>query len=127
MNSHTIIIIARILITPLFLYSGSGKIINFTDNVLKTPFGDMLIGKLMIIFAIAIELGGSIAFIMGYRVKEISLLWIFYILLTSIMFHPFWAASGPQQAGQMIQFTKNMSICAGLLCFYLLAREQRKS
>lgn len=127
MESRTIMIIARIMITPLFIYSGTGKIINFTDNVLKTPFGDSLIGRLMIITAIIIEIGGSFAFLSGYRIKETSLLWILYVFLTSVMFHQFWAISGAQQASQIIQFTKNMSICAGLLSFYLLSRDSVKN
>lgn len=118
--------IARIIITPLFLYSGTGKIINFTDNVLKTPFGDTLIGRLMIISALVIELGGSVAFIAGYKIKEVSLIWILYVFLTSIMFHQFWTVSGPQQASQIIQFTKNLSIIAGLLGFYLYYAGQKK-
>lgn len=126
MNTTTISTIARIIITPLFLYSGSGKILNFTDNVLKTPFGDSLIGRLMIIFAIIIELGGSVAFIVGYRIKEVSLIWILYVFLTSVMFHQFWTLSGPQQASQVIQFTKNLSIIAGLLGFYLYYSGQNK-
>ncbi|MFU2319265.1 DoxX family protein [Rahnella sp. PCH160] len=121
MNTKIIMVIARVLITPLFLYSGTGKIINFTDNVLKTPFGDTLIGRLMIVFATIIEVGGSIAFIFGYKIKEMSLIWIFYTFLTSVMFHQFWTFSGTQQAGQIVQFTKNMSICAGLLMFYLFS------
>ncbi|ROP61833.1 putative oxidoreductase [Enterobacter sp. BIGb0383] len=126
MDTRTIMIIARILITPLFLYSGTGKLFNFTDNVLKTPFGDSLIGRLMIIAAIIIEIGGSIAFISGYKIKETSLLWILYVFLTSVMFHQFWAASGAQQVSQIVQFTKNMSICAGLLSFYLYSRDNLK-
>mgnify|MGYP004712786573 CR=1 FL=1 len=126
MDTRTIMIIARILITPLFLYSGTGKIFNFTDNVLKTPFGDSLIGRLMIIAAIIIEIGGSIAFISGYKIKETSLLWILYVFLTSVMFHQFWAVSGAQQVSQIVQFTKNMSICAGLLSFYLYSRDNLK-
>ena len=97
MESRIIMIIARIMITPLFIYSGTGKIINFTDNVLKTPFGDSLIGRLMIIAAIIIEIGGSFAFLSGYKIKETSLLWILYVFLTSVMFHQFWAISGAQQ------------------------------
>lgn len=126
MNNTTILMIARIIITPLFLYSGTGKIINFTDNVLKTPFGDTLIGRLMIISALVIELGGSVAFIAGYKIKEVSLIWILYVFLTSIMFHQFWTVSGPQQASQIIQFTKNLSIIAGLLGFYLYYAGQKK-
>lgn len=126
MDSRTIMVIARILITPLFIYSGTGKIINFTDNVLKTPFGDSLIGRLMIISAIIIEIGGSLAFLSGYKIKETSLLWILYVFLTSMMFHQFWAVSEAQQVSQIVQFTKNMSICAGLLSFYLYQRDNVK-
>ncbi len=119
MNQKIIMLIARVLITPLFIYSGIGKITHFTDTVLKTPFGDSLIGRLMIIGAIIIELGGSLAFLIGYRIKYISLLWIFYIILTSLLFHQFWLFSGAQQVNQIINFLKNMSLCAGLLYFHL--------
>ncbi len=45
MNEKNILIIARVLITPLFIYSGLGKVFHFSDNVAKTPFGDSLIGQ----------------------------------------------------------------------------------
>ncbi|MDF7661878.1 DoxX family protein [Erwiniaceae bacterium L1_54_6] len=124
MNEKNILIIARVLITPLFIYSGLGKVFHFADNVAKTPFGDNLIGQLMIIGAIVIELGGSLCFLFGYRLKIASAVWIFYILLTSVMFHPFWLYTGPQQVGQVINFSKNLSICAGLLYFLLYSPDK---
>ena len=60
MYEKVVLIIARIIITPLFIYSGLGKILHFSDNVAKTPFGDTLVGQLMIVAAIIIELGGSL-------------------------------------------------------------------
>lgn len=127
MNHRAIDVFARVLITPLFLYSGIGKVFHFADNVVKTPFGDSLLGQLMIIAAIIIELGGSLAFITGYKIRYVSLLWILYVFLTSVMFHQFWLYSDAQQAGQIINFTKNMSICAGLFYFYLYYTAKEKS
>ncbi|QLR43333.1 DoxX family protein [Enterobacter sp. RHBSTW-00994] len=127
MQERTVMLIARIIMTPLFIYSGFSKIFNLTDNALKTPFGDTLPGEMMIVVAIIIEIGGSLALIMGYKMKAVSLLLIFYVLLTSIMFHPFWFYTGTQRTGQIIQFTKNLSICAGLIYFWVFQSGAEKS
>jgi len=126
MYEKTILIVARIIITPLFIYSGVGKLLNFSDNAAKTPFGDTLIGQLMIVAAIIIELGGSLCFLTGYRLKAASIIWIIYVFLTSILFHQFWLYTGAQQSSQFIAFGKNLSIIAGLLYFTLFSPERRR-
>lgn len=126
MYEKTVLIIARIIITPLFIYSGMGKALHFSDNVAKTPFGNTLVGQLMIVAAIIIELGGSLCFLTGYRLKAASIIWIVYVLFTSILFHQFWLYTGAQQSSQFIAFGKNLSIIAGLLYFSLFSPERRK-
>lgn len=127
MYEKTVLIIARIIITPLFIYSGLGKILHFSDNVAKTPFGDTLVGQLMIVAAIIIELGGSLCFLTGYRLKSVSLIWIVYVFLTSILFHQFWLYTGAQQSSQFIAFGKNLSIIAGLLYFSLFSPDRHRA
>lgn len=127
MYEKVILIIARIIITPLFIYSGLGKILHFSDNVAKTPFGDTLVGQLMIVVAIIIELGGSLCFLIGYRLKAVSIIWIVYVFLTSVLFHQFWLYTGAQQSSQFIAFGKNLSIISGLLYFSLFTPERRQS
>ncbi|MBM7341363.1 DoxX family protein [Pantoea coffeiphila] len=127
MYEKVVLIIARIIITPLFIYSGMGKILHFSDNVAKTPFGDTLVGQLMIVAAIIIELGGSLCFLIGYRLKAVSIIWIVYVFLTSVLFHQFWLYTGAQQSSQFIAFGKNLSIISGLLYFSLFSPERRQS
>lgn len=127
MYEKVVLIIARIIITPLFIYSGLGKILHFSDNVAKTPFGDTLVGQLMIVAAIIIELGGSLCFLTGYRLKAVSIIWIVYVFLTSVLFHQFWLYTGAQQSSQFIAFGKNLSIISGLIYFSLFTPERRQS
>ncbi|MBK0030977.1 DoxX family protein [Erwinia sp. S43] len=127
MYEKVVLIIARIIITPLFIYSGLGKVLHFSDNVAKTPFGDTLVGQLMIVAAIIIELGGSLCFLTGYRLKAVSIIWIVYVFLTSVLFHQFWLYTGAQQSSQFIAFGKNLSIISGLIYFSLFSPERRQS
>jgi putative oxidoreductase len=40
---------------------------------------------------------------------------IVFLIPATLIFHPFWQASGMERMGQMINFMKNLAIMGGLL------------
>ncbi|WP_313760065.1 hypothetical protein [Rhizobium sp.] len=51
----------------------------------------------------------------------LSVLLAGYTVLTALMFHQFWSAAPAQQAGQSINFLKNLAIAGG---FWFVARTE---
>ncbi|MCR6727724.1 DoxX family protein [Agrobacterium fabrum] len=112
---------ARVLVALLFLYSGFGKLMD--PGAVATRLGGIgfPFPDIVAYMTIALELGGAIALIAGYRVVVLSLLLAGFTLLTALLFHQFWAVDAAQQAGQRIHFLKNLAIIGGL---WFVARTQ---
>ena len=69
--------------------------------------------------AVLIELGGSLALILGIYARCAAIAFIVFTILASVMFHNFWAAPDAQVVVQTINFLKNLGLL-GLLA--LIAR-----
>ncbi len=114
-------IAARILMSILFLYSGVGKLMDPASVATRlTDFG-FPVPMLMAYLVTAFELVAPIVLIAGYQVMILSVLLAGYTVLTALMFHQFWAAAPAQQAGQSINFLKNLAIAGG---FWFVARTE---
>jgi putative oxidoreductase len=117
MNKQSILvfdILARILMAALFIYSGFGKLMNPGAIAMRLAEGGMPLPTLAAYGAIAIELGGAVALIVGFRLVLTCAVLAGFTVLATVMFHPFWAIEGAARVGQTIQFLKNACILAGL-------------
>ena len=65
--------------------------------------------------AILLELGGGVAILTGYGARIGAAALIVFLIPTTLIFHPFWQASGMERTVQMINFMKNLAIMGGLL------------
>lgn len=105
-----VLLAARLLVVPLFLYSGIGKILAFEVTAGRLPGGAGGFGSVLAVCAIVIELGGSLAFILGVYTRCAAIAFIVFIIMASVMFHNFWAAPPAQVTAQTIQFLKNLGL-----------------
>ena len=105
-----VLLAARLLVTPLFIYSGIGKILAFGATAARLPGGEGGLGSLLAAGAIVIELGGSLALILGIWSRQAALILIGFTLLATLMFHNFWASPPAQVVGQTINFCKNLGL-----------------
>jgi putative oxidoreductase len=101
---------ARLLLTPLFIYSGIGKIMAFGLTASRLPGGEGGFGSLLAAGAIVVELGCSAALILGIWTRWAALILIAFTIAATLMFHNFWAAPAPQVQAQTIQFLKNLGL-----------------
>lgn len=108
-------IIARILLSGIFLISLLSKITGLEGTIQFMSAKGIPLPSLLIWGAIATELAGALALITGYKMKEAGLLLALYLVPTSLIFHNFWALEGQQFQMQLMAFMKNMSIMGGLL------------
>jgi putative oxidoreductase len=107
----------RILMSILFLFSGTMKI------RLWPMFTGLLVGKHLpapqaaLAGALLIELVGGLCVLVGFKIRLASLVMFLYLIPVTVLFHNFWAFSEAMRQGMLVHFLKNIAIMAGLLAF----------
>jgi putative oxidoreductase len=105
-----VLLAARLLVVPLFLYSGIGKILAFEITAGRLPGGAGGFGSALAACAIVIELGASLALILGLYTRCAALALIVFTIVATLMFHNFWASPPAQVTAQTINFLKNLGL-----------------
>jgi len=107
---NKVLLAARLLAAPLFIYSGIGKIMAFEVTAGRLPGGAGGFGTFLAACAIVIELGGSLALILGIYTRCVAIAFIVFTILASVMFHNFWGSPPAQVVPQTINFLKNLGL-----------------
>jgi len=105
-----VLLAVRLMLAPLFIYSGIGKILAFSLTASRLPGGEAGLGTLLAAGAIVVELGCSTALILGVWSRWASLLLIAFTIAATVMFHNFWASPAAQVQVQTINFLKNLGL-----------------
>jgi putative oxidoreductase len=105
----------RILIAAIFVLSGLSKIGNWNQTAGYMASRDMIAVPLFLVAAILIEVFGGMALIAGFKARYAAVALTGFLVVTTLVFHPFWSFHGQEQQLQMINFLKNLSIVGGLL------------
>jgi putative oxidoreductase len=104
-------LLGRILMAGMFLQSGIGKIGNYAGT------GHYMAAKgvpsTLLPLVIILEVGGSIAIILGWKTRLFAFLLAGFCILTALFFHPNFA-----DQTQSIMFMKNISIAGGFLIIF---------
>jgi putative oxidoreductase len=103
----------RILISLIFLLSGLHKIGGYAAT--QGYMAAMGVPGALLPLVIALEVGGSIAIILGYRTQLFAFLLAGFSIVSALLFH---RALGDQV--QFIMFMKNLAMAGGFL--FLVAR-----
>jgi putative oxidoreductase len=98
----------RVLISAIFLISGIGKIAGFAAT--QGYMAAMGVPGALLPLVIALEVGGSIAIILGYRARLVAFLLAGFCVVSALIFHH---QLGDQM--QSILFMKNFAIAGGFL------------
>ena len=105
-----VLLLARLLVVPLFIYSGIGKILAFGVTAARLPGGEGGFGSFLAAGSIVIELGAALALILGVYARCAALALIVFTILATVMFHNFWAVPAAQVTAQTIHFLKNLGL-----------------
>jgi putative oxidoreductase len=113
-------LIGRALLAIVFIPAGYSKIGGFaaTAGYMASqglPFVDLLLA-----LTIALELGGGILLLVGWKARWIALALAGFTLLAAAVFHNYWAMPEAEQTMQQIMFMKNVGIAGGLLMVFAL-------
>jgi putative oxidoreductase len=110
-------LLARILVTPIFLQAGVAKVFDWQGNVQYVATRHITwppLVALMLGSAAAIEIFASLAVLLGFKTRPAALIMFFYTLVLSVIFHNFWALQGMSAAMNQTHFLKNLGIAAAL-------------
>lgn len=103
-------VIARVLISLIFIISGFGKITDFNGALGYMQAFNVPFITFALVIAIAIELLGGISLILGLKIKWGAGALIIYTAIITLIFH-----TNLADQTQMIQFLKNLAIIGGLI------------
>lgn len=108
------LLLARVCIAPLFLYSGVGKVLAFGATAGRLYGGADGLGQFLAGGAIAVELGCGVALLLGLYTRYAAIALILFTIVATVMFHNFWAAPEATVTVQTINFLKNLGLIGAL-------------
>lgn len=108
-------LLARLLLCVIFLTSAFGKITGYAATLEYMEARGMPAVQLGLPVAIAAEVAGGLALLVGLRARLGALLLIAFLVPATLYFHNFWTFPADQVRNQMAHFLKNTAIVGGLL------------
>jgi putative oxidoreductase len=108
-------LVARILLSVMFIYSGFGKITGFEGTAGYIASKGLPVPQLLAIGAVAVELGAGVLLLVGYKTRWAALAIFLFLIPTTLIFHNFWVSPQDQYQMQQINFLKNVTIMGGML------------
>jgi putative oxidoreductase len=108
-------LLSRLLLAALFLPAGLSKIGGFEGTAGYIASVGLPMPTLGAAVAIAVEVLGGLALILGLGTRWAALALALFTLVASFFFHNFWAMPAEQQMMQQLMFMKNIGVTGGLL------------
>ena len=113
------LLLGRLLLAALFLPSGFTKLLGFAPFAASLGAKGLLYPEVWAAAAVAIEVLGPIALILGVTPRWTALALIAFVIMATATTHRYWefADAGARRA-QEINFYKNAGVLAGLLFYF---------
>jgi len=100
----------RLMIGLPFAMSGLGKLATYAATTAMISAAGLPLPPLAFVVAVAVELGGGLLLVAGYRTRFVAAALAIFALATAVSFHNNFA-----DQTQMIHFLKNVMMAGGLL------------
>jgi putative oxidoreductase len=111
---NLLILVARILISSLFLWAGSAKLIHWKGSAEYMKSKNMPTSLLPA--AVLLQILGGLSILLGYEARIGTLLLIVFIIPAAIKMHDFWNIQDPmERTTQKTMFMKDVAVLGGLL------------
>jgi putative oxidoreductase len=110
MMQEWVLLLARILLSAIFLKSGFDKISDFAGTQQFMAAAGIPFPALLLPLTILVELLGGLSVLLGYKTRSAAIVLFLFLIPTTLVFHTNFA-----QRMQVIQFMKNLAIMGGLL------------
>lgn len=105
----------RVLLSAIFLTSGVNKLTNWSGTAEHMAGEGMVAVPLMLAGAVAVELFGGAAILLGCYTRAAALVVAGFLVPATLVFHDFWTAPAADRMNQVQHFMKNLTIIGGLL------------
>jgi putative oxidoreductase len=106
---------ARILIGQIFLLSGAMKVMDPAGTAEQMAGRGMFWIPFFLWSAAAVELGGGLLLLLGYKTRLGALLLFLFLIPVTLTFHNWWTYPPAEQKVQMLFFLHNLTLLGGLL------------
>ncbi len=104
------ILVARVLLSGVFLLSGAKKVVAFSATQAYMAQHGMHMTGLFLVLAILFEIGGGISVLLGVFPRLGALALLLFLVPTTAVFHRDFG-----DPVQVVQFSKNAAILGGLV------------
>ena len=111
-------LIARIVMSIMFITSGIGKLVGFGPTVDHIAEKGVPLPEIAAVIAILIELGGGLAVLFGWKTRWAAIAYVLFLIVITPIFHNFWTMQGAERMANNINFMKNLTILGGFLLLY---------
>ena len=121
MNTHlqqSAALAGRILLGLIFIVSGWGKIAGFAGTAGYIASKGMPLPEVMAAGAIAVELLGGVALLVGFKARWAAAAIFLFLIPTTLIFHNPTGLTGQEAHGHITQLLKNFSIMGGMLMVF---------
>lgn len=112
------VLIARILLALMFLLAGFSKFAGLDGTAGYIASKGLPMPQLLAFGTAALEVGGALLLIVGWKARWAALALAAFTLLASLIFHNYWALPVEQQMMQQLMFMKNLAVVGGLLAVF---------
>ena len=102
------VVLGRVLVAAIFLIAGLGKITGYAAT--QGYMASMGVPGALLPLVIALEVGGALAIIVGWRTRLVAFLLAGFSVVSALIFH---STLGDQT--QFILFMKNLAMAGGFL------------
>jgi putative oxidoreductase len=113
------LLLGRFLLSAIFVMSGFSKLTHFGGFADSLAGSGLPLPMLWAIAAVAAELLGGLAILVGLWTRPAALLMFVFTGFTAVIGHPFWAADAASYQMQFINFMKNLAIMGGYLALFV--------
>src|SRR5262249_22719894 len=106
-----VVLVARMLLVPLFLMSGFDKITDFAGTTAHIAAQGLPFPALGVLIAVAVELGCGFLVLVGWKARWAALALASFSIVSGVFFHAYW--SDTDSVARMVNYTnfwKNISI-----------------
>lgn len=108
-------LVARILMSSMFLWSGMVKIMAYSTMAGYAAAKGLPLAGIGVAVAAVIEILGGLAIITGFRTRVAAWVLFVYLIPVTLVFHNYWAMQGAMRMDAQVHFMKNLVILGGLL------------
>lgn len=113
--SNLLIFVGRVLMSALFLLGAYWHVTNWETALAKTASTGVFRPDLILVFATVLLVLGGVSLLLGYKTRVGAVLLIVEIIMTALIFHPFWNATDADRTLVLLQFLNRTALCGGLL------------